>query len=110
MRGAARVVEALHGVGRDIRLGIEIEDAVLDRPGDAILKREAAAEVDADPVLEAHRRCSCPRLKVRPGNRACRLGAAILAYYVGAQVNIRLVGSSVGALDIEALLDRRPTV
>ena len=54
MRAQRMIVEALHGIGRDIRLGIEIVDP-FGRPGDAVLERDPAAEVDADPVLEAHR-------------------------------------------------------
>ena len=51
---AALSIEALHGVGGDVGLGIEIIDAIAGRPGDAILKRDAAAKIDADPILEGH--------------------------------------------------------
>ena len=34
--------------------GVEIVDAIFGRPGDAILKLNAAPKVDSDPVLEGH--------------------------------------------------------
>ena len=51
---AGLIIETLHGIGRDVRLGVEIVDAMFGRPGDAILERNAAAKVDTDPVLEGH--------------------------------------------------------
>ena len=52
MRGAATIVEALHGIGGDVRLGIEIVDPMAGRPGGAaVLQRNAPAPIDADPLL-----------------------------------------------------------
>ena len=65
---AALIIEALHGIGRDVGLGIEIVDAMAGRPGDAVLERDAAAEVNADPILEGHR--------IRPSSRQAKLGVA----------------------------------
>jgi hypothetical protein len=52
---AAGVIEALHRVGRNVGLGVEIEHAVLRRPRDRVVERDAAAEVDANAILETHR-------------------------------------------------------
>src|SRR5262245_53144365 len=51
---AAAIVKALHGIGGNVGLSIEIEDAIVSSPSDAVLERDAAAEINADPVLEGH--------------------------------------------------------
>ena len=66
--GAALIIEAFHGVGGDVGLGIEIVDAMAGRPGDAVLKRNAAAQINPDPMLEGHR--------IRPSSRQAKLGVA----------------------------------
>src|SRR5215470_1037040 len=59
---AAFCIEGFHGVGSNVGLRVEIVDAMARRPGDAVLKRNAAAEVNTDPIPEGH--CSCPALPV----------------------------------------------
>src|SRR5262245_25793233 len=53
---AALIIEAFHGVGGDIGLGVEIKNAMACRPGDAILQRNAAPQINTDPILEGHHR------------------------------------------------------
>src|SRR5262245_14929240 len=53
---AALIIEAFHGVGGDIGLGVEIKNAMPRSPGDAILQRDAAPQINADPILEGHHR------------------------------------------------------
>jgi len=53
-RPAAGIIECLERVWRDVGLRIDKADIVLGRPADAILERQPAAKVNADPVLECH--------------------------------------------------------
>src|SRR4029453_2006930 len=75
--GAASIIEAFHGVGGDVRLGIEIIDAMAGRPGDTVLQRNAAAQINTDPMLEAHRlrpSSQQPKVALFPAAKALGVG------------------------------------
>ena len=57
--GAARIIECLEGVWRDVGLRIDHPDAMFRRPADAVLQREATPQINPDTVFQApagHRR------------------------------------------------------
>ena len=47
---AGRIVEALHLVGRDVELDIEVADLIGRRPGDCFFSRCAPGRIDTDTV------------------------------------------------------------
>ena len=69
---APRIVEAFHDVGCNIRLCIEVVDLVPGRPGDAVLERDPAAEIDPNSVFECH------GSRFPPGLRSAIGGPALL--------------------------------